>query len=69
MEYNEGELKTWKLIYNELSNLYKTHACREHREAFAMLEKQGLYSPDFIPQLEDVSTFLKSKKKQREKIF
>ena len=60
VEYNEGELKTWKLIYNKLSVLYKTHACREHREAFASLENEGLYSPDFVPQLEDVSKFLKS---------
>lgn len=40
--------------------MYKTHACREYREAFALLEKEGIYSPDFIPQLEDVSNFLKS---------
>ena len=40
--------------------MYPTHACKEHREAFKQLEDEGIYSAEFIPQLESVSQFLKS---------
>lgn len=59
--YTDDEVKTWNLIYRELSALYPTHACQQHIEAIKNLEKNGIYSPTFIPQLEDVSNFLKSK--------
>jgi len=59
VEYAEDEIKTWTLIYNKLNEMYPKYACKQHIEAIRELEKAGIYGPDFIPQLEDVSKFLK----------
>lgn len=48
-----------KEVYTTLKGLYATHACQEHLEAFTLLERFSGYREDNIPQLEDVSRFLK----------
>lgn len=48
-----------KEVYTTLKGLYITHACREYLEAFQLLERFSGYREDNIPQLEDVSRFLK----------
>eukprot|EP00013_Stygamoeba_regulata_P026171 CAMPEP_0177655648 /NCGR_PEP_ID=MMETSP0447-20121125/15096_1 /TAXON_ID=0 /ORGANISM="Stygamoeba regulata, Strain BSH-02190019" /LENGTH=430 /DNA_ID=CAMNT_0019159615 /DNA_START=42 /DNA_END=1334 /DNA_ORIENTATION=- len=58
IEYLPEEIETWRTVYNKLTSLYPTHACKEHRFIFPLLEANCGYSPDNIPQLQDISNFL-----------
>ncbi|XP_041355181.1 protein henna-like isoform X3 [Gigantopelta aegis] len=59
VEYTEDEKKTWGTIFTELTKLYKTHACREFNHVFPILIDNCGYRADNIPQLQDISDFLK----------
>ncbi|PVU92523.1 hypothetical protein BB561_003762 [Smittium simulii] len=59
IEYTQSEKDTWKVIYNALKEAYKGRACAEHLHILPLLEKNCGYSPDNIPQIEDISNFLK----------
>lgn len=59
VEYTEEEIKTWGIVFDNLTKLYKTHACREHNHVFPLLIDNCGYREDNIPQLEDVSNFLR----------
>ncbi|XP_075423029.1 tyrosine 3-monooxygenase [Ascaphus truei] len=61
VEYAPEEIATWKEVYSTLKSLYPSHACKEHLQAFQLLETQSGYSQDSIPQLQDVSNFLKER--------
>lgn len=61
VEYTEEEINTWRTIFKELTTLYPTHACREFNYVFPLLKENCGYNENNIPQLQDVSAFLKGR--------
>uniref|UniRef100_A0A1I8I8R8 BH4_AAA_HYDROXYL_2 domain-containing protein n=1 Tax=Macrostomum lignano TaxID=282301 RepID=A0A1I8I8R8_9PLAT len=61
IEYTAEETRTWAAVYKELSSLYQKHACREFLENLPQLQKFCGYREDNIPQLEDISRYLKDR--------
>lgn len=59
VEYAPEEVATWGAVFRKLTDLYPTHACKEHNHVFPLLIENCAYREDNIPQLEDVSNFLK----------
>ncbi|KAL6077913.1 phenylalanine 4-monooxygenase [Balamuthia mandrillaris] len=59
IEYTEQEKETWGIVYRKLRGLYATHACSQFNHIFPLLEQNCGYSDKDIPQLEDISKFLK----------
>lgn len=59
VDYTEEETNTWGTVFKELTRLYPKYACREHNHVFPLLIENCGYREDNIPQLEDVSNFLK----------
>lgn len=57
--YTPEEISTWGKIYSELTRLYPTHACKEFNHVFPLLQDNCGFRVDNIPQLQDVSDFLK----------
>ncbi|XP_066264874.1 tryptophan 5-hydroxylase 1-like isoform X1 [Branchiostoma lanceolatum] len=61
IKYTEEEVSTWGAVYRELTSLYPTHACQQHLNNLPLLRMYCGYREDNIPQLEDVSAFLKER--------
>ncbi|KAJ1679139.1 hypothetical protein EV182_002656, partial [Spiromyces aspiralis] len=59
VEYTQQEKDTWKVAYQKLKRLYDLHACSEHRRAFPLLEQNCGYSEDNIPQIQEISDYLR----------
>ena len=61
VKYTTEEISTWRTIYSNLKKLSTTHACSEFNHILPLLEENCGYSESSIPQLQDVSEFLKCK--------
>jgi len=61
VEYTDEEVKTWGVIFNKVTKLFPTHACKEFNDIFPELVRECDYRPDTIPQIGKVSRFLKRK--------
>ncbi|KAE8615149.1 hypothetical protein XENTR_v10008424 [Xenopus tropicalis] len=61
VEYTVEETATWKQVYKTLRNLYPDYACKQYINSLQLLEKYGIFREDSVPQLQDVSNFLKER--------
>ncbi|KAL7636639.1 UNVERIFIED_CONTAM: hypothetical protein RMT77_013416 [Armadillidium vulgare] len=61
VEYRQEEVSTWGAVFKELDKLIPTHACKQYIKVWNILKKECGYSPDVIPQLQDVSDFMKGR--------
>ncbi|XP_062845462.1 tryptophan 5-hydroxylase 1b [Trichomycterus rosablanca] len=61
VEFTEEEVRTWGVVFKELNKLYPTHACTEYLRNMPLLCQHCGYREDNIPQLEDVSSFLRER--------
>ncbi|KRZ45466.1 Tryptophan 5-hydroxylase 1 [Trichinella pseudospiralis] len=59
VEYTQEETSTWRAVYTQLKMLHQNHACKRYLRNFSKLEQQRLFSKEKVPQLQDVSKFLK----------
>ncbi|KAF6034161.1 PAH [Bugula neritina] len=59
VEYTKEEVATWGVIFDNLTKLYPTHACSEFNHVFPLLIENCGFRRDNIPQLQDISDFLK----------
>jgi phenylalanine-4-hydroxylase len=60
VQYTEQEIETWNKVFDSLVDLYPTHACKEFNYIFPLLQANCGYRRGNLPQLQDVSDFLKS---------
>ena len=59
IEYTDEEISTWRAVFERLMALYPSHSCKEHQFIFPLLVQNCGYGSDKIPQLQDISNFLK----------
>ena len=58
LEYTKEENDTWSTVWNNLIDLYPTHASRIFNDNVELLIERGGYSSTAIPQLGDINKFL-----------
>ena len=59
VEFTPEETATWGAVWRALRRLHATHACREYREGFELCERLCGLCEQRVPQLRDLSNFLK----------
>lgn len=57
--YTETENETWCRVFNTVVDLIPKHACVEYQKAFRKLQEEKIFEANRIPQLQEVSDFLK----------
>ena len=60
VEYTPEEIATWREVYNRVDELLPGRACTLHRKALENMMRECGFGPDNIPQMEDLSNYLKS---------
>ncbi|GAB5354334.1 hypothetical protein AAMO2058_000109800 [Amorphochlora amoebiformis] len=61
VDYVEDEVKTWGIVFDKLQPLMRKFACKEYNDVIPELHKECGFTRDNIPQLEDISQYLKAK--------
>lgn len=61
MDYTVEEIRVWNAVYDKLQDYHKRWACEEYNEIFPELAREAGFGPKQIPQLGDISEYLKSK--------
>ena len=61
IEYTTEETATWKSVFEKVFELLPGRACSIHRIRLEKMMNECECSSENIPQMEDVSNFLKSK--------
>ncbi|RYE82453.1 MAG: hypothetical protein EOO65_05475, partial [Methanosarcinales archaeon] len=59
--YSADETRTWGVVYNRLRAATKEHAVHAYNDILPLMEAYCGYSDHNIPQLEDISTFLRER--------
>ncbi|XP_011299399.1 tyrosine 3-monooxygenase [Fopius arisanus] len=57
--YTETENETWLRVFNTVVDLVPKHACIEYQRVFKKLREEKIFEAHRIPQLQEVSEFLK----------
>ena len=65
IDYSPDEQQLWRSIYEQVRPLHLKHGCKEYLVAMDKLEKLGLFTPNRIPQLEDLNAWLKTESNWR----
>ncbi|KAI9543038.1 hypothetical protein NQZ68_013969 [Dissostichus eleginoides] len=61
VQYTAEEVSTWREVYLQLRSIYPSLACRQFLDGLQQLETECGYGEERIPQLRDISAFLKEK--------
>lgn len=61
IEYQPSEIDTWRTVYTKLEELTQRFACKEYKQIMPLMHQHCGFSPDRIPQVQDISEFLISR--------
>lgn len=58
VEYTNEEDNLWQLVYTTLRPLLEADANQEYIQNLKLIEREGVFRPERVPQLEDINQFL-----------